>query len=190
MALRHAKQPCCCWTTWGPVRAHLLLDVLDEERRSSQVVHREVEEALDFLLMKVHCDDVSESCNSNISLLFVIGLLFPHHLRCWPLGRWVSDLVKWRLTARVQIVKHARASWFFRLQAWLKGLMCDIDRCQIESNKSLVCEALVVLSSHHAPSQRISHACVLDHVNLWSTTVINSEAAAPTAPKWAETSEK
>lgn len=40
------------------VRPHLLLDVLDEERGGSQVVHREAEEALDFLLVKVHRDDV------------------------------------------------------------------------------------------------------------------------------------
>lgn len=41
------------------IKPHLLLDVLDEEGGSPQVVDREAEEALDFLLVKVHRDDVS-----------------------------------------------------------------------------------------------------------------------------------
>lgn len=41
------------------MQPHLLLDVLDEEGGSSQVVNREAEEALDFLLVEVHGDDVS-----------------------------------------------------------------------------------------------------------------------------------
>lgn len=39
---------------------------------SSQVVNRKVEKALDFLLMKVHSDDMSEPCNTrNITSRFV-----------------------------------------------------------------------------------------------------------------------
>lgn len=40
--------------------SHLLLDVLDEEGGSSEVVYRETEEALDFFLVEVHGDDVSK----------------------------------------------------------------------------------------------------------------------------------
>lgn len=41
------------------MKPHLLLDVLDEEGGSSQVVDRKAEKALDFFLVKVHGDDVS-----------------------------------------------------------------------------------------------------------------------------------
>lgn len=41
--------------------SHLLLDVLQQEGRRSQVVHRDVEEALDLLLMQVHGDEVGEA---------------------------------------------------------------------------------------------------------------------------------
>lgn len=37
---------------------HLFLDVLDEERGGTQVIHWKTEEALDLLLMQVHGDDV------------------------------------------------------------------------------------------------------------------------------------
>lgn len=47
----------------GPsMKPHLLLDVLDEEGGSSQVVHGKAEEALDFFLVKVYRDDVSQTC--------------------------------------------------------------------------------------------------------------------------------
>lgn len=38
---------------------NLLLNVLDEERGSSQVVNGEVKKALDFFLVKIHSDDMS-----------------------------------------------------------------------------------------------------------------------------------
>lgn len=41
---------------------HLFLDVLNQEGRRAQVVHGEVEEALDLLLMQVHGDDVRQPC--------------------------------------------------------------------------------------------------------------------------------
>lgn len=46
----------------GPsMKPHLLLDVLDEEGGSSQVVNGKAEEALDLFLVKVHRDDVSQT---------------------------------------------------------------------------------------------------------------------------------
>lgn len=41
--------------------SHLLLYVLQQEGRRSQVVHGDVEEALDLLLMEVHGDQVGEA---------------------------------------------------------------------------------------------------------------------------------
>lgn len=40
---------------------HLFLDVLNQERRRTQVIHRKAKEALDLLLMQVHGDDVCQS---------------------------------------------------------------------------------------------------------------------------------
>ena len=37
---------------------HLFLDVLNQERRGTQVVYWEAEEALDLLLMQVHGDNM------------------------------------------------------------------------------------------------------------------------------------
>lgn len=39
---------------------HLFLDVLNQERRRAQVIHRKAKEALDLLLMQVHGDDVCQ----------------------------------------------------------------------------------------------------------------------------------
>lgn len=41
---------------------YMLLYVLDEERRCSQVVNREVKEALDFFVVEVHCNEVGHPC--------------------------------------------------------------------------------------------------------------------------------
>ncbi len=43
---------------------HLLLYVLQQEGRGSQIVHWDVEEALDLFLMEVHGDQVSETCTN------------------------------------------------------------------------------------------------------------------------------
>lgn len=40
---------------------HLFLDVLDQERWGTQVVHWKTKEALDLLLMQIHGDDVRQS---------------------------------------------------------------------------------------------------------------------------------
>lgn len=50
------------WVCWGT--PHLLLDVLQQERRGPQVVHGEAEEALNLLLVKVHSDDVGQTCTN------------------------------------------------------------------------------------------------------------------------------
>lgn len=44
---------------YGLVAPHFFLDVLKQERRGSKVVHRKAEKALDFLLVKIHSDNVS-----------------------------------------------------------------------------------------------------------------------------------
>lgn len=41
---------------------YLLLNVLEQEGRRSQVVHRDVEEALNLFLVEVHGDQVGEAC--------------------------------------------------------------------------------------------------------------------------------
>lgn len=55
LAKRHS------YRVYSVVYSHLLLDVLDEEGGSSEVVYRETEEALDFFLVEVHGDDVSKA---------------------------------------------------------------------------------------------------------------------------------
>lgn len=40
---------------------YALLNVLKQERRGPQVVHRAIKEALDLLLVQVHCDQVRQS---------------------------------------------------------------------------------------------------------------------------------
>lgn len=44
---------------YGLVAPHFFLDVLKQERRGSKVVHGKAEKALDFLLVKIHSDNVS-----------------------------------------------------------------------------------------------------------------------------------
>lgn len=47
---------------------YLFLDVLQEEGRGSQIVHRDVEEALNLFLMEVHGDQVGETCTNAVRL--------------------------------------------------------------------------------------------------------------------------
>lgn len=44
------------------VSTHTLLNVLEEERRSTEVVNGTFKETLNLLLVEVHCDDMGQSC--------------------------------------------------------------------------------------------------------------------------------
>lgn len=54
---------------------HLFLYVLQQERRSPQIVHRDVEEALNFLLMEVHSDQVGQAYTTYLTESCAAGLI-------------------------------------------------------------------------------------------------------------------